>query len=468
LAAGSDTTQVSTDEGVGFYAATPLPGVLRAFAPAEATGDDRMAIPAAGMTVGRAPEADWTIEDGRMSKLHVRFGLEGGEIVVEDLGSTNGTFVNGEALRAARRRVTGGDLVRCGQSLLVVCPNLRPLWVGGHRASDEALVGRFYAPVILGRLAEAATVGRHVLLCGESGVGKELGAQALGRLARARSGLKGELVAHNCARFATEEEATATIFGVKEGVFSSVAARAGLLEQASDGVLFLDEVHALPLRVQRSLLRFAEDQVFSRIGETAARKLRVLLVAGTNVVVEDAIAQGLLAFDLVNRLQRVELPALGERRADIPDILVRQLELAAVRHAEDATMLCSALHPDYLEAICLVAFEQRNVRELMHLAEALAARVALGGEPPATALGQLLAERYPGNPVIRRSLGKPAAAPGEARGGWSHYEQHREAIVEAYHRSGRNLSATVRLLEQQGIRASRRWLSDYLERWGIR
>lgn len=339
MAAGRDTTQISPDEGVGFFTAAPLPGLLRAHGPPDASGDGRMAIPAAGLTVGRAPEADWTIEDGRMSKRHVRFGIQAGEIFVEDLGSTNGTFVNGEPLKSATRAAAGGDVVRCGQCLLVVCANLRPLWVIGRRATDEVLAGRFYAPAILSRLAEAAAVGRHVLLSGESGVGKELAAQALGRLARARAGLKGDLVAHNCARFATEEEATATIFGVKEGVFSAVSARAGLLEQAADGVLFLDEVHALPLRVQRSLLRFAEDQVFSRIGETTQRKLTVLLVAGTNMVIETATEQGLLAFDLVNRLQRVELPALSERRADIPDILVRQLELAAARHGQDSSEL---------------------------------------------------------------------------------------------------------------------------------
>ena len=125
-------------------------------------------------------------------------------------------------------------------------------------------------------------------------------------------------MAHNCARSATEEEAVSTLFGVGKGVFSGVSARPGLLEQAADGILFLDEAHVLSPRVQRSLLRFAEDGVFARIGENIARQLRLLLVLGTNLDVELATAQGFLAFDLVNRLQQVAIPPLGERRADVP------------------------------------------------------------------------------------------------------------------------------------------------------
>ncbi len=444
-----------------------MPGLLRAYAPRAATGTDRKVVTTSGLTVGRSPAADWPLEDGRLSKKHASFRFDGDQLLVEDLDSTNGTFINGERL-GGRRALEQGDLVRCGQCLLVACDDLSPLGTPGRSLADTSMAGRFFAPVLLARLGEAASVGRHVLLSGESGTGKELAAQGLAQQAEQRGGYDGQFVAHNCARFATEEEATSTIFGVQEGVFSGVKARPGLLEEAANGVLFLDEAHALPLRVQRSLLRFAEDAVFSQIGETKQRELRVLLVLGTNMDIETATEKGALAFDLVNRLQHVELLPLAKRRADIPDIFAYQLQRAAAHHSLDGNELLGAMHPDQVEAICLLSFEQRNVRELIHVAEALAARVALRGEDPRLALGKHLAKQYPENPVVRRYLAESKTSD-EAKGaGWSHYEQHREAIIDAYRKSGNNLSATVRTLQDQGVRASRRWLADYLSRWGVR
>ena len=286
--------------------------------------------------------------------------------------------------------------------------------------------------------------------------------------ARAQGWLRGELVAHNCARSATEEEAVSTLFGVGKGVFSGVSARPGLLEQAADGILFLDEAHVLSPRVQRSLLRFAEDGVFARIGENTTRQLRLLLVLGTNLDVELATAQGFLAFDLVNRLQQVAIPPLGERRADVPDIFAAVLEPAAARHGLDAAELLAAVHAEQLEALCLVSFSQRNVRELIHVAEAYAARVALRDEDGRHALGAVLAERYPDNPVVRRGRDVLREGGPKPASGWSKYERHREVIMAAYRDSGMNLSATERALRKRGIPASRRWLAEYLRRWGER
>jgi hypothetical protein len=121
-----------------------------------------------------------------------------------------------------------------------------------------------------------------------------------------------------------------------------------------------------------------------------------------------------------------------------------------------------------VRAQCLVNFAQRNVRELIHVAEAYAARVAMRGEEGRRALGAVLAERYPDNPVVSRERGEAKGSGGKPASGWSQYERHREAIIAAYRASGMNLSATERALREQSIPASRRWLSEYLRRWGER
>jgi DNA-binding NtrC family response regulator len=229
----------------------------------------------------------------------------------------------------------------------------------------------------------------------------------------------------------------------------------------------LDEAHVLPTQVQRSLLRFAEDGVFCRIGDDASRPLQVRLVLGTNLEPQEAMARGGLAFDLVNRLHHVHLPPLAERRADIPEIFKAVLAEAARRHGLEDIGAWGSLHPDQLEALCLVDLSQRNVRELIHVADAFAIRVSLRGEPSGGALGAVLAERYPDNPVVRRA--KSVQTSGRAKStGWSKYERHRAEIISAYRDSGENLSATARALKQQGIRTSRRHLADYLARWGER
>ena len=111
---------------------------------------------------------------------------------------------------------------------------------------------------------------------------------------------------------------------------------------------------------------------------------------------------------------------------------------------------------------------QRNVRELIHVAGAYASRVAMRGEDWRHALGAVLAERYPGNPVVTRGRGDAKGSGSKPASGWSQYERHRETIIAAHRPSGMNPSATERDLRDRGIPASRRWLQEYLRRWGER
>jgi two-component system nitrogen regulation response regulator NtrX len=328
-------------------------------------------------------------------------------------------------------------------------------------------------------MREAAESSRHVLLSGPSGSGKELTARGLAAL----MGLPGPplpFLAHNAARFSSEEEATSTLFGVAARVFSNVSARPGLIEEAGVGVLFLDEVHNLPDRVQRSLLRVIEDGQTARIGETGLRPTNARFVLASNMPPPD---HG-LAHDLLARLRVAPVAPLKERIADIPSIFDQLLTQAAKSKSFAPDQVLPLLSADHYEAMCLDRFEAANVRGLTDLVDRLVSRVATG-VTPARAVATLFAERFPSNPVIRRRGSTPGVLPpdappnidsaaGEAVSeappgdGNSHYERHRDAIISAYRECGGNLSAAKRLLLSRGIRCSRRWLRFFVKKWGLR
>lgn len=433
---------------MSFGGGPALPGLLLAFAPTGATPTDRVAL-ARGITVGRSTRADWTIDDDRLSSVHLRVRPFGDELLVEDVQSTNGTFLDGTRITAAKS-APAGSVVRAGRCLFIIERDLRRL--EPPRPSIPEIVGRFHGAALGSEIRVGAATGRHLVLWGESGTGKELCARWLGHTL----GNGTAFVVHNCARAASAEEAETTIFGVARGVFSGVDARAGLLEEAEGGVLFLDEAHTLPLRVQRSLLRFVEDGLHQRIGGQGPRKLGVRIVLGTN----EPIDSPGLAADLIARLFPIRVPSLRERRADVPELFRWVLGLCARSVRLDAAALDAALTPDHLEALCLADLSGRNVRALESAASEIVARCTSLGDAPVDAVGRVFGDRFADSPVVRRT--RPHAPTD------SHYEEHRREIVAAFEASGGKLGATVKALQGQGLRFSRRWLAEYLRRWGLR
>ena len=276
------------------------------------------------------------------------------------------------------------------------------------------------------------------------------------------------LVAHNAARFSSEEEATTTLFGVGNRVFSEVRERRGLLEEAQGGVLFLDEFHELPVRVQRSLLRFLEDGQSRRIGDDHTQDLKVTLVASTNLPLDVIEREDRIAFDLRSRLHLVRVPPLSERRADVPAIFRYYLRQTAERSRLDPEAVQKGVRTGHLEALCLLPFHHRNVRALIQIAETMTAQLMVERKrDPREVLSRLLADRFPDNPVVQRVNHRTPLSP-DAADPKSHYEAHRARILAEYHATGGNLSAMERNLKREGLRTTRRWLAEYLKRWGVR
>jgi DNA-binding NtrC family response regulator len=156
----------------------------------------------------------------------------------------------------------------------------------------------------------------NVLISGESGTGKELFARCV-HMNSARAG--GPFFAVNCGAF-TEELLSNELFGHEKGAFTGASAvKKGLIEMASGGTLFMDEVTEMPLSMQVKLLRVIQEREVMRVGGTETLKVDVRFVAATNRDIHDAMKAGAFRQDLYFRLNVVSLriPPLAERKDDI-------------------------------------------------------------------------------------------------------------------------------------------------------
>lgn len=435
---------------------TPSPGLVLTWKPKGLVTDDRVPLEGA-VVVGRSSSCSWCIRDQQLSRSHFSLEPAGARFLLRDRGSRNGLFLNGSRLDRALE-IEAGAVIRAGGCLFVVVTDLGEVTPPGSN-EDLHFAGKFTADALLHRLRVAARTGRHVLIEGESGTGKELAAEFIHRVYTELDRV-GDLRAHNAALFAGEDDAIGGLFGVTRGAFTGVTPRTGQLELAHGGTLFLDEAHALPLRVQQSLLRFAEDGVIIPLGHTGpqdVKKVDVRLVLGTNVEVEKACDEGLLAHDLIARLRRITIPPLRDRRADIPSIFERLLQNAL--DATNRQKVSEALSARVVERLCLHDYCRGNVRELVDIISVLVARLE-EGEEHAEALRLALDE------VLDdvESEGDVGIDDSTA----SVYDRHREEIIDLYDELGGNLSKVQEMLTVRGISSSRRWLSIYLERWGVR
>jgi transcriptional regulator with AAA-type ATPase domain len=390
--------------------------------------------------------------------VHLRIRNDAGRCFVEDVGSKNGTFVDGEPI-GAPVELRDQALIRAGRVLLVFQADAGPL-LSAEPEETFGIAGRFHAPRLVADLEEASRSRRNLLLTGPSGSGKELAAGAI-------AGIEGRpLLAQNAARFSSEDEAAATLFGVGSKVFSEVGERPGYIERADGGALFLDEAHNLPPRVQKSLLRVIEDAELARIGRTETRKVDVRFVLASNEPPPD---HG-LAEDLLARLRKVELPPLVERKADIPEIFDQMLKKELRRIGCEDDPRRDLLEETHYEALILDGFEETNARGLQDLADRIATRADVHKDAR-RATGEIMAERYgrarserdtPAHdrPTTKTTIEIPRPEPTEP-------PTDRQLVKSAFEQQGGNAAAIVRELKKRGRRISRRKAAKLLDELGL-
>lgn len=202
-----------------------------------------------------------------------------------------------------------------------------------------------------------------VLFTGASGTGKELFARTLHRISPRRDA---PFVALNCAAI-PEALVESELFGVERGAFTGASSsRPGRFERAQRGTLFLDEIASLSLAAQGKLLRALQERVIERVGGTREIEVDVRVVAASNVELRQEVAAGRFREDLFFRLNvfPVHLPALKDRRDDIPLLMEAFLQRYAAQHARRVP----GFTPRAVRALVQYDFPG-NVRELQNLVE---------------------------------------------------------------------------------------------------
>jgi two-component system, NtrC family, response regulator AtoC len=445
-------------------------------------------LPKAGrLVVGRAPECDVVVDDPSVSRRHAV--LEIGEALsIEDLDSANGTWLHAEARGAPASAGAHGPMstrpglvpasagkprpLSIGQGLLVgavlLVVRARKADTPSPASPGAASTGARRAEPILSEpnmKALYATAERvagsdlSVLILGETGVGKEILAEAIHQ--RSKRSDRPMLRLH-CASLSSsllESE----LFGHEQGAFTGATrAKVGLLQSADGGTIFLDEVGELPLDFQVKLLRVLEARTLTRVGGLKPIHIDVRFVAATNRDLRREVALGHFREDLLYRLDGVTLviPPLRERRGEIPAL--------AQTFAAEASRSLGLARPPALSPESIATLLRHdwpgNVRELRHLLERAVVLCQGDAITPADLLpsfGSSGARALDGNASgdtapPRAAGGAEGSLPDEIAG------LERRRIEEALERCGGNQSRAAELL---GI--SRRTLVTRLAAFGM-
>jgi formate hydrogenlyase transcriptional activator len=251
------------------------------------------------------------------------------------------------------------EIVSVGDQATITAPVTDPV-----ERTFERIIGSSAAlESVLDQVEQVAPTNSTVLIEGETGTGKELIAHAIHNASQ-RCGRS--FIKLNCAAIPLDL-LESELFGHEKGAFTgAIAQKIGRFEMADKGTLFLDEVGDIPAALQPKLLRVLQEQEFERLGNGRTHKVDVRLVAATNRNLDRMVALGQFRSDLYYRLNvfPVQLPALRERREDIPSLIKHFVEIFSRRMGKPV----HAIPPETMAAFQWYSWPG-NVRELQNLVE---------------------------------------------------------------------------------------------------
>ena len=332
------------------------------------------------------------LRDRMISSRHASIGRSGDNYEITDLGSTNGTIVDGVVAHPTIK-LNDGSLVFIGGHAavfrLMSLSEVAAVTIELERPLGPVATVSPALAVLCGKLRKLAEAGEEILLIGETGVGKEVYANAI----HGASGRKGKFVAINCAAI-PRELVESELFGYVRGAHSQAAAsKPGIIEDAEGGTLFLDEVGEMAPELQTKLLRFTQDRMLAPVGGVRPRRIDTRIIAATSRATAPSKGSPLgLRADLAARLgaEPIRIPPLRERIEDI-GVLVAHLLGDRAKPFELAAFQALCLHP-----------WPGNIREL--------GKVVTSAEALARGADRITGEHLPA--VIAAAPGRVRSSPG--------------------------------------------------------
>jgi transcriptional regulator with GAF, ATPase, and Fis domain len=439
------------------------------------------------VVVGRDQRCDIPIEHPSVSRLHARLHTDGGNgVVVEDLGSANGsTLVEGRSVAVGASShfaetsagapgrsfaVQGSARLQFGSVLAELIalessagsatelPSTRPSQAAQPDGAAPIVVSSALKQVY----AQASRIAQSdlsLLIQGETGTGKELLAEFIHRNSPRASG---PLVRINCGAL-TESLLESELFGYERGAFTGAErARVGLLESAQGGTVFLDELGELSPGTQSKLLRTLEDREIMPVGSVRTRPVDVRFIGATHRELLNQVQSGAFRADLYYRIGgfTLRVPPLRERTADVLPI-VRAL---LARFASETGRRAPTLTPEAERALEAYPWPG-NVRELKNAVE----RAVVLARSPFLLAEDVVPEEADEDEDTCVMAANPASAsptPRSSAPEWNALNagesSERDRILEALERCAGNQTRAAALL---GL--SRRQLSLRLDKYGL-
>jgi len=326
------------------------------------------------LRIGKSRENDVVLIDSTVSRSHCEIVRESRGYLLRDLGSTNGTLLDGAEIREVYLRP--GAILTVGKVELKVRTFAERIEIlpSEQDRFGECVGKSLKMREVFGLLERLAPSDATVLLGGETGTGKDV----LARSIHAASERKDRpFIVVDCGAVVgslIESE----LFGHEKGAFTGATARRlGAFEQANGGTLFLDEIGELPLDLQPKLLRVLEQRTFRRVGGNEEIRVDIRVVAASKRKLKMEVERGKFREDLYFRLAVVpiDLPPLRERREDLPLLVETLLEDLASRENEDPLEVTSHA----LDALAAHDWPG-NVRELRNVLARAAVLARSAGE----------------------------------------------------------------------------------------
>jgi len=235
--------------------------------------------------------------------------------------------------------------------------------VGKHYAFENILGDSAIIHDAIALAKKVAPTDATVMLLGETGTGKEVFAQAIHHGSKRSAN---PFLALNCSAF-SKELLESELFGHKAGAFTSaIKDKRGLIEEANDGTLFLDEIGEMHIDLQSKLLRVLETNEFIKVGDTKSTKVNVRIITATNRDLQQEIEEGQFREDLFYRLNvfTIQLPALRDRKKDIPLLATHFMQIFAEKTNQSVT----SMSKEFLDHLQQHTWKG-NIRELKNIME---------------------------------------------------------------------------------------------------